>query len=143
VTVPIVGSRLPIRWLGLGLVIVLSGCGRAPSKAEVPGTYLADYGFATDTLTLKGDGRFTETVRVRATGRVVAASGPWSFDPQDHRIGLDGMMIVADYAGRPVPGFDKTGQGITSMAVERWFGRLQLGGYPDVPYYKQAGEPPR
>lgn len=134
-------SRPPIRWLGLGLLVLLSGCGPAASKAELNGTYAADYGFATDTLVIKGDGRFTQTVRVRATGRVVAASGTWSFDPQDHRIGLDGMMVVADYANQPVPDFDKTGQGITSMAVERWFGRLQLGGYPDVPYYRQAGEP--
>jgi len=143
VTVPIVGSRLPIRWLGLGLVIVLSGCGRAPSKAEVPGTYLADYDFATDTLVIKADGRFTQTVTLRATGKVVTASGAWSFDLQDHYIGLDGMLVVSDYANKLVPDFDKRRDYLVHEPVERWFGRLQIGSDPGVPYYRQAGAIPR
>jgi hypothetical protein len=136
-----IGRRPLIWWLGLGLLGALSGCGGAVSRRELPGTYMADYGFATDTLTIDGDGRYIQIVRVKATGKVATASGTWRFSPQDQHIGLDGMMVVADYAGKPIPDFERKKDAIVDKPVARWFGRLQIGDDPAVPYYKQAKGP--
>ena len=52
---------------------VLAGYGSPVASADVPGSYVADYGPAVDTVTLREDGRFAQTTRVRSTGKVYTA----------------------------------------------------------------------
>jgi len=61
----------------LGLIFVggISGCGKPISKSDLPGSYLADFGFATDTLTIKDDGQFTQTIKITADGRIMTKNG--------------------------------------------------------------------
>jgi hypothetical protein len=134
-------NRLLQLCLGLSLVAVVAGCGKAV-QSDLPGTYVADYGFATDTLVIKGDGHYTQTVKVKASGKVIVASGTWSFDPQDQRIALEGLMGVDDPTGKPVPNIHQEKDSVWSKDVLRWFGRLQIGGDPAVPYYRQPDQSP-
>ena len=48
---------------------------------DIPGTYLADYGLAKDTVVLAPNGKFVQTVKVRATGKVASSRGTWTYDP--------------------------------------------------------------
>ncbi len=55
------------------LAIALSGYTKPVAESDLPGTYYADYGPAADTLTIAEDGKFTQTVRVKETGKVATA----------------------------------------------------------------------
>jgi hypothetical protein len=92
-------------------------------------------------LVIKGDGHFTQTVKVKATGKVAVGDGTWSFDPKDHYIGLQHMMVVEDDSGKLARNFDREWDGVVFLPLERWSGRLQIGGEPAIPYYKQANHP--
>jgi len=134
--VPRMKNRFLTPWLGLALLGVLSGCGGAVAKSDLPGTYVADYGSATETVTITGDGHYVQTVKVAATGRVAVAKGKWSFDPQDPYITFEDMMVVVDYAGKLAPDFDQQ-KGTVVLSVVRWLGNLQLGG-DDIPPLRRA-----
>jgi len=131
------------------LVDVVLG-GRTPvTRSELLGTYAADYGFATDAVTIKGDGHFVQEVKVRPTGKVFVAEGTWTFDPQDRDIQFEGMMVVVDYAGEMVPDFDKKRDGLVILPVRWLLGKLEIGGddipwgreSADIPHTKQANQP--
>jgi hypothetical protein len=61
----------------ISLLGVLSGCGMHISISDLPGTYVADFGFATDTLTIKPNGSYTQTVKIKAGVKTANANGNW------------------------------------------------------------------
>jgi len=123
------------------LASVLVGYAKPVGGSELPGIYVADYGFATDMLTIKGDRHFIQEVKVRSTGKVVVAKGAWSYDPKDRYISLDGMMGVVDYAGQMVPNFDKKMEGTAVLPVRRLLGKLEIGG-DDIPWGREGADIP-
>ena len=115
-----------------------------PSGAtELPGTYVADYGFATDTLTLSKDGSFTQEVTVRATGKKFASRGTWWFDAKPRDVYLQkGFRAVVDYAGQLKPNLDQPdniGAGVLRARRTAW--ALELGG-DDIPWNRGPAETP-
>jgi hypothetical protein len=141
---------LPVAMAGLLLLHTLAG-GRAVREPDLPGTYTADYGCATATLALTADRQFTQTVRVRATGKVARASGTWRFGPQDQYVYFsEQMMVLLDYAGSLDPDFDHPKKNSIVPMPTRWFfGRVEIDGDigvipipwgrtgTDIPYTKQ------
>lgn len=136
------GSRHLNLWLGLSLLGILPGCSRPVSSVGLAGTYVADYGLATDTLTIKADGHFTQAVKVKSTRKVEVAKGTWTYDPQGGYIRFANMILVVDYAGNMIPRFaQQKRDGDVAYPVETWLGQLQINADPGVPYRRQANLP--
>jgi hypothetical protein len=107
------------------------------SKSELPGTYSAYYGFATEKLTLKENGEFTQEIKVKANGKIAVTNGTWRFDPEDRYIVFsESFMVVANGFGEMVPDFDSPKPGIVIEPVRRFLGKLQLGVSPGFIYKK-------
>ena len=124
--------------LGLGLVIVLFSCSKKVSDTDVPGTYLADYGFAKETLKLTADGKFNQEVQLIPSGRAASAHGTWRFDQEDSDIYFsDDFLVVADGFGKLIPDFDqKVKRGIGILPVRMRHRNVQIAVDPAVPYKK-------
>jgi hypothetical protein len=134
-------------WIGL-LVLGLSGCGgKSIDKSDLPGVYLADFGFATDTLIIKPDGRFFQTVIIKSDGRKVTKNGFWRFLSKNRSIVLEqNYMLVIDGFSKMVPNFDRPNTNAAIIGPVRCrFGRLEIGGDDwlwgrsgvEAPYKKQ------
>ena len=133
-----------LKWtLGVSLLGVLTGCGKPVSKSELPGTYMADFGLATDTLTIKPDGQFTQTIKVKADGKVVTKNGTWHFKQDDHGIVFnENFMFVIDGFSNILPDFDQPNtNAVTFSPVRRRFGKLEFGG-DDFPWGRTGVEAP-
>jgi hypothetical protein len=133
--------------LGLTLLGLLSGCGKSVSKSDLPGTYVADYGFATDTISIKDNGQFVQTIKVKADGKVVTKNGTWQFNQEDQGVILnENYMLVVDGFSKMIPDFDKSNTNAATIGpVRRRFGKLEIGGDDwlwgrtgvEAPYKKQ------
>jgi len=120
----------------------LSGCGKPVSKSELAGTYVADFGVATDTLTIEADGHFTQTIKVKADSKTAISNGTWRFDQKERIIRFSTFMRVIDGVDKLLPDFDnpKTKSPI-SLSVRRLLGKLELGG-DDLPWGRRGLEAP-
>ena len=63
--------------LCLAVILIVAGCERAPSKAQVIGTYSGSLSGATESLVLRADGTFTQTISL-PSGQKVTGAGTWS-----------------------------------------------------------------
>lgn len=131
--------------LGSCIILIASviGCGGPVTRSDLAGSYLANYGFAREELTLHPNGDFTQRIRIVATGRIANTNGTWRFDPKERDIVLsEQFMVVANGFGEMVANFDRpTRHAIAILPVRRSFGSLQIGLSPRVPYTRQAGKP--
>ena len=129
---------------GLGFLSLLAGCGKPVAQSEVPGMYLADYGFATDAVTINDGGRFTQTIKLKNGGKAVTTNGTWRFDSRDRDIYFsEEFMVVVDGFGEMVTNFDTpTRKAISILPVRRSFGTMRIGDDPRTPYKKQMSTPP-
>src|SRR5437773_2532917 len=101
-------NSLVKRWLGLSLFGILTGCGKPISNSDLPGTYVADFGFATDTLTLKEDGQLVQTIKIKADGKVATKTSTWRFRPEDRAlVVVSNYMLVVDGFSKMIPDFDR------------------------------------
>src|SRR5229473_7259549 len=72
----------------ISATFMLSGCRSAISLfwsqprqiSALYGTYIADYKFAKETLTLNPDGTYVQQVTLKSDGRVSVARGKWNYD---------------------------------------------------------------
>lgn len=130
-------------WLGLSLFGILTGCGKRISKSDLPGAYVADFGFATDALTLKEDGHFVQTIKIKADGKVVTKSSTWRFRPEDRAIVVDSnYMLVVDGFSKMIPDFNRPNtNSVVIGPVRRVFGKLEIGG-DDLPWGRTGVEAP-
>lgn len=117
-------------WLGLSLLGVLAGCGKPISVSDLPGTYVADFGFAKDTLTLKADGQFVQTIEIKADGKVVTKTSTWQFRPEERDIVVSSnYMLVIDGFSKMKTNFDAPNTNSFIIGpVRRRFGELEIGG---------------
>jgi hypothetical protein len=128
------------------LLSMLLGYGRPVRESELPGTYVADYGLARDAFTIEADGRFTQTVIVKATGKVAVASGTWRFDPQSKEITFSedflGAVTGTDGTAELVPDFDHPKDKAETTLEVRWLvGKLEIGG-DDLPWGRRGADIP-
>jgi len=133
------------KWFfGLGFLSLFSGCGKPVTTVDLPGTYVANYGFATETVSIKEGGRFDQIINVKATGKVVVTNGTWRFDPEERDIVFsETFMLVHDGFGEFDPNFEHPRSAIKFYPVRRTFGKLQIGVDPAVPYKKKASPSPK
>lgn len=123
------------------LAAALAGC-KPREVSPVYGTYLADYPAATELLTLKPDGTFTQSVTLHPHGRPVTTTGHWRFDqPTAYVIFDSGYIEVLDALGRRRPDYAQPLAGMIFMPVVSCFGRLYIGTGRFVLYVKN--EPQR
>lgn len=124
------------------LVQVLSGSGCTPSYQEMPGVYLADYGFATDRLVLRPDFTFRQEVWIKSTNQRYATNGLWYLDRAEGYVIFSGaFLFTRDGFGRPLPQVELKTGGLVILPAIRRFGRQQIGDLPGIPYYKQRVKP--
>ncbi|HUY19006.1 MAG TPA: hypothetical protein VMV15_07250 [Candidatus Binataceae bacterium] len=123
------------------LAAALVGC-KPPEVSPVYGSYIADYAAATETLTLKPDGTFVQSVTLRPHGKPVTSTGHWHFDQPTAFVIFDsGYIEVLDLLGRPRPDYAQPLSGEVFMPVVRCLGRLYIGSGRFVLYAKK--EPSR
>ena len=119
------------------LAAALAGC-KAPGIAMVYGTYVADYPAAAETLTLRPDGTFIQTVTPHEGGKPVTSSGHWRFDaPTGFVIFPTGYIEVLDALGRARPDFAQALSGMVDMPVVGCLGQLYIGTGRFVLYHKR------
>ena len=130
-------------WLGVGVLGALTGCGKPVSKSDLPGTYVADYGFATDTVTIKDNGQFNQSIKVKSSDKVAVTNGTWRFEPNDRNIYFsEAFMVVVNGFSEMATNFDHpTNKAISILPVRRSFGKLEIGG-DDIPWGRSGAEAP-
>ena len=103
------------------------------------GTYTADNTFATEVLTLKQDGTYTQRVLLKRTGQVTVARGHWTYDTRTGYVTFDHhMMLVTNGFQRFNPDYAKTGtEGLVSLPADRFFGRIRIGAADDAAPYEK------
>ncbi len=128
-------------WMLAGVLALVSaalaGC-RAADVGTVYGTYLADYPAAAETLTLRPDGSFIQTVTPHGGGKPITSTARWRFDPATgFVILLSGYIEVLDALGRTRPDFAQPLSGVVDMPVVSCFGRLYIGTAQFVLYHRR------
>jgi hypothetical protein len=68
-----------------------------PSRSEIPGTYVCDYGYGVETLTIGADGTYRQRFAAK-TGGISTNSGTWNFG-YNGAVDLNNPMLVADGFG--------------------------------------------
>ncbi len=120
------------------LAAALVGC--TPREVSpVYGSYIADYPAATETLTLKPDGTFVQSVTLHSHEKPVTSTGHWHFDQPTAFVIFDsGYIEVLDVLGRPRPDYGQPLSGVVFMPVVRCLGRLYIGSGRFVLYAKKT-----
>ncbi len=122
------------------LAAALIGC-KPAEVSPVYGTYLADYPAASESLTLKPDGTFVQSVTLHPHGRPVTTAGRWRFDPATAFVIFgSGYIEVLDAFGRPRPDYAQPLAGIVDMPVIGCLGSLYMGTGQFVLYAKNEGQ---
>jgi hypothetical protein len=130
-------------WFAVSVLGILTGCGGKPiSKSDLPGKYVADFGFATDTLNINPDGGYTQTIKIKSSGKTAAANGTWRFDPKDRDIHFSEFMVVINGFSEMVTNFDApTNRSSQIATVRQRMGKLEIGG-DDSPWGRKGVETP-
>ena len=119
------------------LAAAVAGC-KATDVNMVYGAYEADYPAASETLVLRPDGSFTQTVTPHEGGKPVVSTGRWRFDqPTGFVILPAGYIEVLDALGRARPDFSRPLPGMVDMPVVTCLGRLYIGSGRFVLYHKR------
>ncbi len=111
----------------IGLAISLSAaCATRLSFPELVGTYRAEHPEGYSILILRADMSYTQTLHYSDDGRVVTASGKWSYDSRFGHVILEngGYAITGTMLGWRLPA--------PSYGSEMWFGRVYLVCDPDA-----------
>jgi hypothetical protein len=132
------------RWASWMILLgMMSGCGKPLKNSDLLGTYTADFGFATETLTLRADGQFLQHVKLKREGKTVSTNGTWRFDSEDKDIYFsEAFLAVKDGFGNMVTNFNQMNRAsIYILPVRRSFGTIEIGG-DDVPWGRRPSETP-
>jgi hypothetical protein len=130
-----------VRCLGVGFLLLTHGCGKKPTKADLPGSYAADYGFAKVTVTLTADGKFMQTIKLASDGRVVSSAGTWTFNEKQRYIAFsEEFLLVVNGFGQMNQNFEHpTTHAETIFDIGGTANAPELGTDPTLPLKKTAG----
>ena len=108
------------------------------NQSKLYGTYLADYEFATEKVTINKDGTFVQEVTLKATSKVDTAKGTWKYYPEDGDFTFDhNFMSVMDGFKQLKPDYDRPrDKGRVMMPAYRMFFRIYMGSCEGVLYKK-------
>ena len=79
----------------LAVILFVAGCERAPSKAQVVGSYSGELNGAAEWLVLRADGTFSQEVSL-PSGQKVTGAGTWTL--KHKAVTLDSYMLF--YSGK-------------------------------------------
>lgn len=117
--------------ISIGLVVMTFGCLPHPDPKEIPGTYLAEYDFGTDSLRLESDGTYVQEIRVKGRSEVLRASGTWKYDQAESRIDLSDVYFIQNRYSDEWDDRTVTNLGRASYPIERYFFSRKLRFGPD------------
>jgi hypothetical protein len=122
----------------VAFVVLTYGCLLHPDPQEMPGTYVAEYNFGTDSLSLKSDGTCLQEIRVKGSLEVLQASGTWNYDQDESRIDLSDVYAIQNRYSDEWDERTVTNRGGASYAVERdvFSRKLRLGPDEGHPHNK-------
>jgi hypothetical protein len=119
--------RMPLKKMAYLLLILnlmsLLACSTHVSSERVSGTYLATYPFGKAVLVLQTGGKFVQTVEVN--GESAIARGSWSFDSQNSKITLLGIMPIVDGFGHLERNWRNTDD-LNEQPVERLWLKIEI-----------------
>ena len=115
----------------IGLMAIVSGCVLHPDQEEIIGIYIAEYGFGTDSLTLKPDGSYTQEIKVKGRPELLRASGTWKYDQTKSRINFSDLYLIPNPYTDEWDEKTSTNRGWASLPVARYFFTRKLRFGPD------------
>jgi hypothetical protein len=114
-----------------------SACTHPRDVTEIFGTYVAEYPFGKERLTLMSNAEYLQEVIISGKPNVPTVSGRWWYDTATRYVHLENALVIADGFGNLRKGYDKASVGDTILPVERWLFRgLRIGGGEGVDYRK-------
>jgi hypothetical protein len=129
-------NRTPMRsvyqlvaWIGF--VVLTAGCLVHPDPKEIPGTYVAEYEFGTDSITLNSDGTYTQEIRVKGRSEALGALGVWKYEQTESRINFDDVYLIPNPYSDEWDETTVSNRGSASYPVERYFFSRKLRFGPD------------
>ncbi len=137
-------------WLVVILMGFMSGCGGSIKISDLAGTYIADFGFATDMLIINPDNRYTQTIKIKENDKTAIVNGTWRFDEKNGALHFSAFMVVINGFSQMVTNFDDLKNVKPQIiGLRRRFGKIEIGGDDwlwgrtgiDAPYKKQASMP--
>ena len=105
---------------------------------KVYGIYVASYPFGTETITLKRDGTFVQSIAIEQK-ETVTVRGTWELETgtEETRVTFHGARVVDDNFDHPKKGWQTAPTGLWSLSVEmHWFCIVMASGFAH-PYVKQ------
>lgn len=119
----------------LALVAVVVGCAATTPASKLPGLYASNYDVASETIDLRPNGGFTQSVSLRSDGRILQARGHWSYDSHTDSVVFDEhYLTIVDAFGRLNKNFHFNGT--TGIPLKEFPFRLG-GDESPVTYIKQ------
>ncbi|HSE58536.1 MAG TPA: hypothetical protein VLA99_07525 [Nitrospiraceae bacterium] len=115
----------------IGLVVLMPGCLLHPDPQEIPGTYVAEYEFGTDTLILKSDGTYTQEIKVKRRSEPLRVTGIWKYDQSTNRVNLSDVYLMPNPYSDNWDEATATNRGAANLPVERYFFSRKLRFGPD------------
>ena len=106
------------------LVLCLSGCSVA--AGDLPGQYVAEFGFAHEQLELLANGKYRQTITVSGMQGETVHDGTWFYHAAYSEVVLDAPLLVSDLSGRFNGDYQTPADGTWNLTVRRWRGKLTL-----------------
>jgi hypothetical protein len=131
---------------GIALLVVymlvlgtMTACTYPRDATELYGTYVAEYPFGKDRLTLKSNAEYLQEVTIAGKPGVATVTGQWWYDTATHYLHIENALVVADGFGNLRADYDRPSVGDTILPVERWLFRgLRIGGGEGIDYRKAS-----
>lgn len=124
--------------ISLFVMSVILGC-TPNSRAELCGTYVAQYDVAREKLTLNEDGTFVQEVAFKSASKTDIAKGRWTYDSRAGYITFhENFMLVLDGFKKFKPNYAHPEPGIVVMSVEEVLGSIRIGS-DEVILYEKVG----
>jgi len=124
----------------VALAVAVSCCTGPRDVSELYGTYVAEYPFGSEKLTLFANGEYLQEITLKDHPKLTTARGRWSYDKTNGYIRLENALVVADGFGKLRQDYDVPPLGDTFLPVNRLFwGKLRICGGEGVDYKKLSG----
>lgn len=108
--------------IGLLLILVLLIPACTPVKEkDLYGTYVAQYSFGIEKLTLDANGDYIQEVTIKAQAKTIIHKGHWRFAPEDKYVELEKALDVQDPLGNLKKDYDVPFNGLVLCKVKRFF----------------------
>ena len=118
------------------LFFLLPACTPVEEK-DLYGTYVANYTFGSERLTLNADGEYIQDVFLKGKSKTLTHRGHWWYEPEYKDVRLEKGLDIADPAGGLRKDYNVPFDGVVLAHVRRAFPSIRLGtAYEDVDFVK-------